>query len=85
VSCAKTAEPIEMSFETWTRVGQRKDVGEPIRRECTLAQPGKYDWTVRVRRWCAALCQITSTTCSHLHSSNSFLIAACCAGLQLLL
>ena len=26
VNCAKTAEPIEMSFETWTRLGPRKYV-----------------------------------------------------------
>jgi len=26
VSCAKTAEPIEMPFEVWTLVGQRKHV-----------------------------------------------------------
>ena len=26
VSCAKTAEPIEMSFRVWTRVGSRKHV-----------------------------------------------------------
>ena len=40
VSCAKTAEPIEMLFGMWTRLGPRKhvlDVG------CTLAQPGEYN------------------------------------------
>jgi len=28
VSCAKTAEPIEMSFELWARVGSRNHVLE---------------------------------------------------------
>jgi len=41
VSCAKTAEPIEMPFGLWICAGPRKHVG------CTqLAQPAEYDWTV---------------------------------------
>jgi len=45
VSCAKTA-PIKMPFGLWTPVGRRKHVlhGD------TLAQPGKYVWTVHVPR-----------------------------------
>jgi len=36
ISCAKTAEPIEMPFGMWTQVGPRKD-------GVTLVQPGEYD------------------------------------------
>ena len=45
VNCAKTAELIKMPFGLWTH-------GSMCYRGCTLAQPGKYDWTVHVwRRW----------------------------------
>ena len=37
VSHAKTAEPTEMPFAMWTRVGPRKHVLDG-----TLAQPGEY-------------------------------------------
>jgi len=40
VSCAKTAEPIEMSFGLWTRVGSRKRV---LHGMCTLATHSEYD------------------------------------------
>jgi len=36
---AKTAEPIEMPFGKWTRVGPRKHIFD----EVTLAPPGEYD------------------------------------------
>jgi len=39
VSPAKTAEPIEMPFGRWTRVGQRKHALD----EGAHAQPGEYD------------------------------------------
>ena len=38
ISCAKTAEPIEMPFGIWTPVGPRKHVLGGV----TLAQPGEY-------------------------------------------
>jgi len=38
------AEPIEMPFGVWTRVGQ----GTVIRWIWTLAPPGECDWTVHV-------------------------------------
>ena len=54
VSPTKAAEPIEMPFGLWTRVG---------RWGCTVvAQPGKYDWTVRMFGGDTALGQITSTS-----------------------
>jgi len=37
---AKTAEPIEILFRTWTRVGPVKHV---LDGGCTLAQPGEHD------------------------------------------
>jgi len=37
-----------MPFGSWTRLGPRKSVMWG----CTLEQPGKYDWTVHVRRPC---------------------------------
>jgi len=40
VSPAKTAEPIEMPFGLWTRVGPRKHV---LDGSCTLTPPGEYD------------------------------------------
>ena len=39
VGCVKTAEPIEVLFGVWTRVGIRKHVLG----ELPLTQPGKYD------------------------------------------
>jgi len=48
VSCATMAEQIEMRFGLWTRWDQ----GSMCYVGCTLAPPGKYDWTVRVWwRW----------------------------------
>jgi len=37
VNCAKTAEPIEMPFWVWTRVGQRKQVLDEGTDWCHLA------------------------------------------------
>jgi len=50
VSPAKTAEPIQMPFGLWTRVGPRKHAC--IRQGCTLAPPGEYNWTVHVLQRC---------------------------------
>ena len=68
VSCAKTAELIDLPFGLWTRVGQRKyqsysPDGASVRSwEGTLVPSGEYDLTVHLLRRCA-LCQITLTTC----------------------
>jgi len=47
VSCAKTAEPIDLRFRLWTRVGGRKhkfNRGANVPSwEGTLAPPGEYD------------------------------------------
>jgi len=51
VNCAKLAEPIEMPFGLWTRLGPRKHVTW----RCTLVPPGEYDWTVRVHRRCGLM------------------------------
>jgi len=66
VSPAKTAEPIEMPFGLWARIGLRNHVldGSPevlrvvamatffcfLYMGCKLAPLGEYDWIVRVRR-----------------------------------
>jgi len=49
VSCAKTAEPIEIPFGVWTRVGWQMHV---VDRRCLLASSGDYNWTVHVSRRC---------------------------------
>jgi len=53
MSCAKVAEPIEMSFGLWTRAGLRKDVLGGVR--CTLAPLDEYHWTVHLRWRCGLL------------------------------
>ena len=59
VSCAKTAEPIEMPFGLWIQVVPGKYV---LHREYRLAPPSEYDWTVRVRRRCGHML-ITLISC----------------------
>jgi len=54
LSPAKAAEPTEMPFGLWTRVGRRKHVLHGSTWQY-LAPPGEYDWTVRVRRWCGLM------------------------------
>jgi len=49
MSCAKTAEWMEMPFGLWTRVYPKKHV---LDGGVTLAPPGEYDWTVHMRRRC---------------------------------
>jgi len=59
VSCAKTAEPIEMSFGIWTPVGARKHVlgaGAYWRHVANITEPSICGGD-------AACCQITLTTC----------------------
>ena len=59
VSCAKMAEPIEMPFGLWTRVGTRKHVLGKVYTGAT--------WPIRLNRLCAAamrpFCQVNLTTC----------------------
>jgi len=59
MSRVKTAEPVEMPFRMWTRVGQRKHVLDGVHIGTT--------WRIRLNRPCAAVmqsfCQITLTTC----------------------
>jgi len=49
VSCAETAEPIEMPFGMVSRVHGST---EACYMGCTLAQPGDYDRAVQIRRRC---------------------------------
>jgi len=58
VSCARTAEPIEMPFGIWTRVGPRKHglgKGADWRHLANATEPSMYGGD-------AACCQITLTT-----------------------
>jgi len=66
VSPAKTAEPIEMPFGIWTRVGVRKHVLGADAHWRHLANTNEPSMC----RSDAACCQITLTTC--LHSSPFF-------------
>jgi len=52
VSCAKTAEPIDLPFGLWTRVGQKKYKFNRIRQVGAIVPSSndEYDWTVRLRR-----------------------------------
>ena len=50
VSCAEMAEPIDLPFGLWTRVGRRKhkfnrvrQVADVLKWEGTVAPPGEYD------------------------------------------
>jgi len=58
------AEPIEMPFGVWTRVGPRKHMLDGVHIGAT--------WRIRLNRPCAAamwpFCQITLTTCDVLQS-----------------
>jgi len=59
VSCAKTAEPIEMPFGQWTRVGPRKHIlywGAHWRNPANTIEPSVCGGD-------AVLCQITLTSC----------------------
>jgi len=55
VSCAKTAEPIEKPFGTWTRVGLRKH-------GVHIGASWQYDLIVHMRRRCG----LTSNYFHHL-------------------
>jgi len=65
VNCAKTAEPVEMSYGMWTQVGRRKHVlggAAHWRHLANTIEPSMFGGD-------AALCQIVLTTC--------FLVLAC--------
>jgi len=63
VSCAETAEPIDLPFGLWTQVGRRKHKFNHIRKvapmdrhgRAHLAPPNEYDWTVRLQRRCVLM------------------------------
>ena len=63
------AEPIDLLFGSWPRVGWKKHKFNHIRQvvpmcphEGTFAPASEYDWPFHLRRQ-YALCQITLTTC----------------------
>jgi len=68
VSCAKTAEPVDLPFGFWTWVGPRKDKFNRIRQVTPMCRHGRHIgaiWQIQLNRLCggdAALCQITFTT-----------------------
>jgi len=66
ISCAKTAEPIEMSFGIWTHVGARKHVLHGAAHWLNLANTSKLSMCGGD----AALCQITLTTCYYSTASQ---------------
>jgi len=63
VSCAKTAEPIDLPFGLWTLVGRRKHKFYHICQvapmcphwRAHLAPPNEYDWTVHLERRCCLM------------------------------
>jgi len=44
VSCAKTAEPIDLPFGLWTRVGQKKQKFNRIRQVAAMCRHAKTHW-----------------------------------------
>ena len=81
VSCAKMAEPIDLSFVFWTRVGRRKHKFNHIRQVALMCQHGmalcRHIANTMELSVCGsnvALCQITLTTCYYwegLHENQS--------------
>jgi len=72
VSYAKMAEPIDLPFGLWTRVGRRKHKFSRIHQVAPMCPHGRAHWchlanTIKpsVCGGDAALCQITLTTCLH--------------------
>jgi len=68
MSCAKTAEPVDLPFGFWTWVGPRKDKFNRIRQVTPMCRHGRHIgaiWQIQLNRLCggdAALCQITFTS-----------------------
>jgi len=69
VSCAKTADPIDLPFGLWTRMGQRKHWFNRVRQVAPICPHGRANWrhlaiTIEPSVCCDdAACQITLTTC----------------------
>jgi len=70
VSCAETAEPIDLPFELWTRVDRRKHKFNRIRQVTPMCLHGRAHWRHLTNTTepyvCGGdvvLCQITLTTC----------------------
>jgi len=70
VSCAETAELIDLAFGLWTWVGQKKLKFNRIRQVAPVCPHGRAHWhhlanTIKpsVCGGNAVLCQITLTTC----------------------
>jgi len=73
MSCAKTAEPIDLSFGLWIRVGRKKHKINRIRQMASMCPHGRAHLrhlsnTIEPSVCCgdAALCQITLTTCFNI-------------------
>jgi len=69
LSCAKMAEPIDLQFRLWSRVGKRKHNFNRITQVAPMCRHGRAHWrhlanTIESSVCCsnAALCQITLTT-----------------------
>jgi len=54
VSCARTAEPIDLPFGLWTRVGRRKHKFNGIRQVALVCPHGKAHRRIRLNRLSAA-------------------------------
>ena len=70
MSCSETAQPIDLPFGLWTRVGRRKHKFSLIRQMAPMCPHGRAHWrhlanTVEpsVCGGDVVLCQITLTTC----------------------
>ena len=61
VSCAKMAEPIEMPFVLWTRVGPRQHLLGGVHSGATWRKTLNRPYAPVMRRFCP----ITLTTCCH--------------------
>ena len=76
MSCAETAEPIDLPFGLRTRVGRRKHEFNHIRQVAPTCLHGRAHWrhlanTIEpsVCGSDVVLCQITLTTCYHYYNS----------------
>jgi len=70
MSCAETAEPLDLLFGLWTRVGRRKHKFSHIRQVALVCAHGREHWhhltnmiEPSVCGGNVVLCQITLTTC----------------------
>jgi len=70
MSCAETAELIDLPFGLWTGVGRRKHKFNHIHHVAPMCPPGRAHWhhlanmiELTICSGNAVLCQITLTTC----------------------